>query len=159
MLAKPQAVEFKEVDVQSLINQLVLLMEIQGILNNVQIESVIDSSIPAIHCDMNQMKQVLINLLKNSIEPMPKGGSISLRVQQADEHYIRITIEDEGEGIPPERLSRLGEPFYSLKEKGTGLGIMICQRIIREHHGELRFHSVVNEGTTVEILLPIQQGK
>lgn len=159
VLAKPQAVEFKEVDFHALINQLVLLMEIQGILNNVQIQTDLNSTLPFIHCDINQIKQVLINLLKNSIEAMPKGGTIFLRVQQVDDTYIQITIEDQGEGIPPDRLTRLGEPFYSLKEKGTGLGIMICHRIINDHRGKLRFQSTVNTGTTVEILLPILPDK
>ena len=78
---------------------------------------------------------------------------------EKEEGYGKITIQDNGSGIPPERMKHLGEPFYSTKEKGTGLGLMICQKIIKEHHGSLSIQSNVSEGTTVTILLPIAKEK
>lgn len=101
----------------------------------------------------NQMKQLVMNLLKNAIEAMPSGGNIKLELSR-DEEFVRLKIIDEGMGIPSDRLKHIGEPFYSLKEKGTGLGMMICYKILRDHNGELHIKSKMNVGTTVEVLLP-----
>jgi signal transduction histidine kinase len=113
------------------------------------------SILPTIQCDGNQLKQVFINILKNAIEAMPHGGNIFIETMQAENHSLLINITDEGCGIPQDRISRLGEPFYSLKEKGTGLGLMMCYKIIEEHNGKLHITSELNKGTTVNIRLPI----
>ncbi|SFB03449.1 MULTISPECIES: PAS domain S-box protein [unclassified Bacillus (in: firmicutes)] len=101
----------------------------------------------------NQMKQLVMNLLKNAIEAMPSGGNIKLDLS-GDEQFVKLKIIDEGMGIPSERLKHIGEPFYSLKEKGTGLGMMICYKILRDHGGEMHIKSKMYVGTTVEVLLP-----
>ncbi len=107
-----------------------------------------------IHCDSHQIKQVVLNVMKNALEALPNGGLLSVQLQREND-YAKISIQDNGAGIPPERMKHLGEPFYSTKEKGTGLGLMICQKIIKEHNGSISIQSNVNEGTTVNILLPI----
>ena len=85
---------------------------------------------------------------------MPKGGRIDVKVKEKEEGKISIQIIDQGIGIPKERLPTLGEPFYTTKEKGTGLGLMTCYKIIEGHKGKLTIQSELNEGTTVEIILP-----
>jgi signal transduction histidine kinase len=85
---------------------------------------------------------------------MPSGGSIDVKVKVKEEGKISIQIIDQGIGIPKERIPTLGEPFYTTKEKGTGLGLMTCYKIIETHNGELTIESEVNEGTTIEIILP-----
>lgn len=69
--------------------------------------------------------------------------------------FVSVQVVDHGCGIPQNRMARLGEPFYSLKEKGTGLGLMICYKIIKEHKGTLHIESEVGRGTAVEIILPL----
>jgi two-component system, sporulation sensor kinase A len=101
----------------------------------------------------NQLKQLFINLLKNAIESMDKDGEIHIKIGTRDDTVI-IDLKDQGCGIPPERLKTLGEPFYTTKEKGTGLGLMVCFKIIEEHGGTIQFSSVEKEGTRVEIELP-----
>jgi len=85
---------------------------------------------------------------------MPKGGSIEIKVKENEEDNISILIIDQGIGIPKERIPTLGEAFYSTKEKGTGHGLMTCFKIIESHNAKLTIQSKLNEGTTIEIILP-----
>lgn len=154
VLAKPTAAVFAEKDIKELIKDVVTLINTQSILNNVQIFVEFECDLPRISCEENQLKQVLLNLLKNAIEAMPSGGNIDVKVKVKEEGKISIQIIDQGIGIPKERIPTLGEPFYTTKEKGTGLGLMTCYKIIESHNGELTIDSEVNEGTTIEIILP-----
>lgn len=154
VLSKPSASIYVEKDLNELMKDVMTLMNSQLMLNNVQIFSELDSNISKICCEEAQLKQVFLNLFKNAIEAMPNGGNIYLKVKESDEGRILIKVIDEGVGIPPERIPTLGEPFYTTKEKGTGLGLMTCYKIIESHKGQLSIHSEVNKGTTIEIVLP-----
>lgn len=154
VLAKPTAAVFAEKDVRDLIKDVVTLINTQSILNNVQIFVELECDLPNISCEENQLKQVFLNLLKNAIEAMPSGGNIDVKVKRKEEGKISIQIIDQGVGIPKERIPTLGEPFYTTKEKGTGLGLMTCYKIIESHNGQLTIDSEVNEGTTIEVILP-----
>jgi PAS domain S-box-containing protein len=154
VLAKPTAAVFAEKDVKELIKDVVTLINTQSILNNVQIFVEFECDLPKISCEENQLKQVFLNLLKNSIEAMPTGGNIDVKVKAKEEGKISIQISDQGIGIPKDRIPTLGEPFYTTKEKGTGLGLMTCYKIIESHNGQLTIDSEVNQGTTIEIILP-----
>lgn len=154
VLAKPTAAVYMTRDIKMLLKDVVTLINNQSLLNNVQIFVEFDNDLPLISCEENQLKQVFLNLLKNAIEAMPKGGNINLLVKEKEEGKISIQIIDQGVGIPQERISTLGEPFYTTKEKGTGLGLMTCYKIIEGHNGELNIYSKINEGTTIEIILP-----
>jgi len=154
VLAKPTAAVYVEGDVKVLIKDVVTLIGTQSILNNVEIFVNFDQDLPKISCEENQLKQVFLNLFKNAIEAMPQGGIIEVKVKDIEEGKISIKIIDQGIGIPKERLSTLGEPFYTTKEKGTGLGLMTCFKIIESHKGVLTIESTVNKGTTIEITLP-----
>ncbi|WP_462413541.1 ATP-binding protein [Neobacillus sp. Marseille-QA0830] len=154
VLAKPSAAVFVEQDVSELIKEVITLSNTQSILNNVEIEVDFDEGLPKVFCEENQIKQVILNLIKNAMEAMPKGGKIFVAIKAMQEGQISIRIQDQGIGIPKERIPTLGEPFYTTKEKGTGLGLMTCYKIIENHNGKLSIQSAVNEGTTVEIILP-----
>lgn len=154
VLAKPTAAVFAEKDVKALIKDVVTLINTQSILSNVQIFVEYESDLPTISCEENQLKQVFLNLLKNAIEAMPNGGNIDVKVFANGEGTVSIQIIDQGIGIPEDRIPTLGEPFYTTKEKGTGLGLMTCFKIIESHNGKLSIHSVEKEGTAIEITLP-----
>ncbi|MDF2960230.1 MAG: sensor signal transduction histidine kinase [Paenibacillus sp.] len=154
MLAKPQAVTYKKRQIEPVLRDVISLLRSQANLNGVQMLLQIHSTIPAVHCEENQLKQVFINLLKNSIEAMPAGGIIRIYAQQSADGKVSIVLQDQGGGIPAEKLSRLGEPFFTTKEKGSGLGLMISQKILNEHGGTLRFNSEPGHGTTAAIILP-----
>ncbi len=107
----------------------------------------------------NQLKQVFINIIKNGVESIPenRNGHVCITLGSSDDHAF-IYVEDNGTGMDPERVERLGEPFYSTKEKGTGLGLAVCQKIIQRHKGSLTFKTEKDVGTTVEIRLPLWKG-
>jgi two-component system sporulation sensor kinase A len=146
---------FKEKEIKSLIKDIVTLINTQAIMNNIQIFVEFEPGIPMIVCEENQLKQVFINILKNSIEAMPNGGMIDVKVKTKEKDKVSINFIDQGPGIPEDRIPTLGEPFYTTKEKGTGLGLMTSYKIIETHDGELKISSKINEGTTVEVILPL----
>lgn len=156
VFAKPQAERFRMAQVSDIIRDIVMLIDSEARLNNVKIEIRCEDRLPEIRCETNQLKQVFLNLLKNGMEAMPEGGSIRVEAGRSPEgRELVLRFVDEGEGIPEEHLSRLGEPFYSTKENGNGLGLMVSQQIISNHKGTLRFQSKLGQGTCVEIRLPI----
>ncbi|WP_251551523.1 ATP-binding protein [Neobacillus muris] len=154
-LGKPQAVKLVLADARELIESTVELISPQALMNGVEIRVTAEESGFFITCEQNQLKQVFLNLFKNAIEAMPGGGKIQVQLRKGEEGICMVSIKDQGCGIPAEILPRLGEPFYTLKEKGTGLGIMICTKIIKQHHGTITFESKENEGTLVQIQLPL----
>ena len=155
VVAKPQAVKIQPNDISILIDQVVMLLEPQAIMNNIQIRTDCTPDIPLVPCEGNQLKQVFVNILKNAIESMQKGGEILIQINKLDNHQISLRFIDQGCGIPKERIPYLGEPFYSIKEEGIGLGLMICYKIIEAHKGKICIESEVNKGTTIDITLPI----
>lgn len=156
-IAKPSTIHHVPTDIIALVENVVYFMQPQAHLFNVQMAIHADRHLLPILCDPHQMKQVLINVLKNAIESMPKGGSVQVSVKMIDDQTILISVKDHGVGIPADKLPKLGEPFFSMKENGTGLGLMVCHRIIEAHKGDIRIESKVNEGTKVDILLPISK--
>ncbi|MET3939006.1 two-component system, sporulation sensor kinase E [Paenibacillus sp. PvP094] len=155
ILAKPQAVHFQERDIRFILGDVISLLDSQAHLHGVEFVLNASSDSAMVHCEENQLKQVFINLLKNGMEAMPNGGSIRIRLDHDEElNRVRIEIKDEGIGIPEEMMPKLGEPFFTNKESGTGLGLMVSQRIIQSHKGMMDIKSVMNKGTTVIIDLP-----
>ncbi|WJE23286.1 PAS domain S-box protein [Bacillus cereus] len=155
-LAKPEALEIKTNDLNVLMKQIVMLLEPQAIMNCIQITTEFTSDTSFILCEGNQLKQAFINVLKNAIEATPMGGEILIQIEYApDKKQVNIQFTDYGCGIEKERLPYLGEPFYSIKENGIGLGLMICYKIIEKHQGKILIESEVGKGTTVNISLPI----
>ncbi|PLS03069.1 PAS domain-containing sensor histidine kinase [Neobacillus cucumis] len=155
ILAKPHATKFQEKDFNQIIRETVDLLSAQAVLHNVQFVTDYDSEIPLVFCEPNQLKKVFINVIKNAIEVMPLGGKITVTTKKQDNGQIQISIQDEGSGIPKEMIKKLGEPFYTTKDQGTGLGLMVSYRIINEHQGKIRIDSEEGKGTTFYIELPL----
>lgn len=155
VLAKPQVVNFQPRKIQPIIEHTIKLIETQAIIQNVQIHKAIDENIPEVQCEENQIKQVIVNILKNAVESMPNGGNITIEASRENNNYALIKIADEGCGIPQNRLKKIGEPFYTTKEKGTGLGLMVSYRIIESHGGSIRVESEEGKGTIFIIKLPL----
>lgn len=154
LLSKPQAVTFQRRPLAGIMEQVMFLLESQANLNNVTIEMDNGSDPLYIHCEENQIKQVFINLMKNGIESMPNGGRIRIETRLAGNGFIRIRFQDEGSGLSQELLQKLGQPFYTTKEKGTGLGLMVSFKIIETHRGTISFQSELGRGTTIDVMLP-----
>jgi two-component system sporulation sensor kinase A len=159
LLAKPQETKFQINELWSIIRQVIALMETKAVMNNVQFRYSEPEDRLELECDENQLKQVFINIMQNAIEAMPRGGYLTIRTDRPAPDRLYLSITDQGCGIPEERIARLGEPFYSSKEKGTGLGLMVSYQIIQKHQGMIHVSSKLNEGTTFEITLPINQNR
>lgn len=113
--------------------------------------------LPAVYCQLSQLNQVFMNLLINAAQAIKGKGDITIRtLRSGQEAWIEIT--DTGEGIEPQHINRLFEPFFTTKPvgKGTGLGLPISQNIVKAHGGRIEVNSVVGEGTTFRVILPIQ---
>ncbi|MGE7852616.1 ATP-binding protein [Bacillus paramycoides] len=158
-IAKTDEIPTEKKNIYKIFENVVSLINTKAIMTNIQVELIADSSEIIIECSENQMKQVFINILQNSIEAMPDGGKISIHMKEMNEDGVIIDIVDEGIGIPEERIKRLGEPFYSTKEKGTGIGLMLSYKIIESHQGAISIMSDVGVGTTVTIYLPKTQSE
>ncbi|TXK71755.1 PAS domain S-box protein [Paenibacillus sp. N3.4] len=159
-VSKPQAIHFETRTLDAIMTSTIELLQPQALLGNIEIEADLTPDLPPVSCDEHQLKQVFINILKNALESMSQGGIMRIEAKPINQgRNICIRFIDQGCGIAPERLPKLGEPFYSTKEKGTGLGLMVCYRIIEAHGGLMAIRSKLEEGTTVEITLPSIQSK
>lgn len=155
LISKPHVSQFRRVDFRCMMNDVISLINTQAIMNNVQIIMRLETEKTELIADENQLKQVFINLLKNAIEAMPDGGDICICIAIHNNDFLVVTVTDTGCGIPQERILQLGEPFYTTKEKGTGLGLMVSYKIIEAHRGKIRINSELNRGTSVEVMLPV----
>ncbi|TVY01877.1 ATP-binding protein [Paenibacillus cremeus] len=155
-LAKPQAVQLTCTEVRELMDYTVEMLAPQALLNNIEFIRGYGTEALPITCASNQIKQVFLNILKNAMEAMPRGGEIRISLCKEAGEVCLISIQDQGSGISEEMIPRLGQPFYSLKEKGTGLGLMISHKIIKQHQGSITYQSKLDEGTLIEIRLPME---
>ncbi len=152
VLAKPQDMKFSEHNIVILMNDVVTLLKPEANLNGTSISIKGNESIPIIRCEANQLKQVFINIIKNSIEASATSVSIEFSIAS---DQVTVNVKDNGQGIEKARIKHLGEPFYSSKEKGTGLGLTVSSRIIETHRGNITFESTLGKGTEVHLRLPI----
>jgi PAS domain S-box-containing protein len=114
------------------------------------------SRLPPIMIDPGQIKQTLVNLIKNALQAMTKGGVLTVQTGAGGDG-VWVSVADTGGGIPQEQINRIFEPFYTTKKKGTGLGLMIVQRIVRSHGGRIELESHVDKGTSFRIWLPLHE--
>ena len=112
--------------------------------------------LPASPLDATQIQQALVNLIKNAMHAMTKGGTLTLQTGEGADG-VWVSVADTGGGIPQEQINRIFEPFYTTKKKGTGLGLMIVQRIVRAHGGRIDLESHVGRGTTFRLWLPLHE--
>lgn len=153
MLSKPSLPNYREVKLTDVLHSILPLMRAEAMLHGVQI---MDHSAPdtQIHVDVEQFKQILLNLMKNGIEAMKEGGVLTIE-SHVEEKTVHIVVRDTGEGIAPEYLVRIFDPFFSLKEEGTGLGLPISRRMVENHGGEINIQSKRGQGTEFDIALPL----
>lgn len=156
LLAKPKEYEFEPKNLVSLLKTVVTIANTQAILYNIEIVTKFppDMKDVMVNCEENKLKQVFLNLLRNGIEAMKAEGQIIIEMAKRGEMVV-ISFIDHGEGIPEEVLHNLGKRFYTTKDDGTGLGLMISMNIIREHQGDIAIQSKKDEGTRIDVSLPL----
>ncbi len=141
-------------NVNDIVETTYALLEGKARKKHVEFEKVLDPDIPLSMVDPNQIKQVLVNLVKNALEATNQGGKISICTELND-HHIRIRVSDTGKGIPRGLLGEIFHPFFTTKKRGTGLGLSMCYKIIKNHGGEIQVQSKLREGSIFTINLPI----
>jgi len=151
--SKTPPLEFKSWNINGLIESALNLIQYDKRAKDIKIEKELSPDIPEIITDGNQLSQVFINIILNAFDAMPEGGTLFLRSYMTD-GKITIEFEDTGLGIPKENLSRIFDPFYTTKEKGTGLGLAVSYSIIKKLNGLLTVESEINKGTRFRITLP-----
>ena len=152
--AKPPRLELRPLNLGHVIEEVLSLMKTKFDRSRVRVSQEI-SGLPEIKGDYEKMTQVLINLLHNSIQAMPEGGKLEIRVQEIfddNQRRVLLRVEDSGQGIPEEYRKKVFDPFFTTKEGGTGLGLSIVYSIIKEHHGSIELESQVGKGTVFAII-------
>lgn len=150
---KPTTHINERIEVGNQLQRVVKIIQSYGMNHNVEIKNEIPGE-SWIYANSQRLHQSLINILKNAIESMPNGGIVLITYSSTNNGYIRISIKDQGVGMTKEQIDRLGYPYYSLKETGTGLGMMVSFQIIQSFNGKIEVISEKNKGTEFIILLP-----
>ena len=155
--SKPEEEKRRPIKIDELIEGILLVMEKQMKESNIQVEISFNPDIPEIMASTNQMRQVMLNILKNAKEAMPKGGTLTVRTSREDNRVL-IHIQDTGMGVPEENRDKIFEAFFTTKQKvkGVGLGLSVCYGIIKDHGGDIKVESEEGKGTTFVISLPIE---
>lgn len=159
--ARPREVAPIEFALADLIAETLRLLDAAVTAKHVGVCSMVPPSLPPIHADRDQLKQVLLNLFQNAIEALPDGGRLDITVgwlAQEGESGVVITVADIGCGIAPNDLGHVFEPFFTTgKYHGTGLGLALCRNIIEAHRGDIHLTSEVGQGTSVRVWIPFRQ--
>lgn len=153
--AKRMDVKIEVLDLNAVLLETLGFLEREAQYRNVALNTELAPDLPAIPTDHGQIQQVFLNILNNALAAVPDGGRIVLRSWNEDDHFVGISVEDNGCGMSEETCKHMFEPFFTTKkEKGTGLGMSITYGIVKRLGGDIRVQSKLNEGTTVTILLP-----
>jgi two-component system NtrC family sensor kinase len=161
---QPSPEDWRPTDVPAVLDSVLELSAKQLQYSRITVEWMPSNGVPPVWANMNNLKQVFLNLVLNAIDAMPQGGKLCLSATLAEmvpkhkaevEPAVRIEMSDTGVGMSPEIVSRIFEPFYTTKEQGSGLGLAISYGIIEAHGGQISVNSHEGEGTTFTILLPV----
>jgi len=152
--SKSREAKLKEANINDIVRKSVQLMQNTLNLSNIEPNINLERNLPRVRVDEHQIEQVLVNLIVNAAQAMSPGGKLSIETRKGDEDKVYIYVKDTGQGIPPEYLPNIFDPFFSTKSSGTGLGLSVSYGIIKNHKGNIRVESTVRVGTTFTIELP-----
>ncbi len=150
---RPTRPQLRPENVNTIVEEAVRFFAAEIKDRDIVVEQELRSDLPLLHLDRDQMKQAFYNVIKNSFEAMKRRGILHIRTDM-DESHVLIRFTDTGGGISAENLSHVFEPYFTTKPSGTGLGLLIVRRIVREHGGELSMESSEGKGLTLTIRLP-----
>ncbi len=154
---RPTKPNMEPVDLQEIVNYTLDFMHIELAEHNVKIEKRFEEIVPLVLGDENQLKQAFFNIIKNAMQAMSTGGGITIECYVNEEKEIlSLAMSDTGSGISAEDITKVFDPYFTKKNKGTGLGLMIVERIIREHGAELLVESDPGKGTKFIINFPLR---
>lgn len=157
VLSKPHVENTKDLSITNVCLTIATFLQFEFQSKNISFEQHIPNENYIIHADENQIKQVIINILRNSIEAVEQDGRISLHLYTTSPSDITIEVRDNGSGMNQEVLSKIFDPFFTTKEDGTGLGMMLTKRIIESYAGHIDIESISQQGTSIFITFPLVQ--
>jgi PAS domain S-box-containing protein len=153
---RPMDMDFRKGNLNALIGELIEFVGFELEEAHIGCTLALDPELPDTEFDDRYMKQALLNLVKNAIAAMPAGGNLTIKTETQEEDML-LRVSDTGIGIPEEHISKIFEPYFTTKETGSGLGLTLVFKIIREHQGEITVKSKAGEGSCFTIGLPIPQ--
>jgi len=155
---KPESVDLVAADIKTIIDEIQPLAEVDAKANNIAITFDISTNLPEIIADQLQIQQVLLNLLRNGIDAMhdsvPEDRRLEVNCYIASHDTVCIDVIDHGHGITEEAGKRLFHPFFTTKASGMGMGLAICETIVKSHGGALSFSNNLSGGATFSVTLP-----
>jgi two-component system, sporulation sensor kinase E len=155
---RPAPVQLKIASLNNIAEKTLELLRPEIENRGLAVKTKLAHNLTATPVDATQLQQVLVNLVKNAAQAMTTGGTLTLQTgETGDEVWVSVT--DSGGGIPQEQINRIFEPFYTTKKKGSGLGLMIVQRIVRAHNGRIELENHVGRSTTFRVWLPLHERK
>ncbi|GAX89946.1 PAS domain-containing sensor histidine kinase [Effusibacillus lacus] len=155
LLTNPSAPKYQWVSVPDLLHEMTDQFSSVAELNQITFELEIEPDLPEIRADLHQIRQVVINLVRNAFDCLSPGGFIRIRASLSQEHLV-ISVFNNGPVIPTEIRPKIFDPFFTTKDQGRGLGLAICYRIVENHSGQLHVESLEGHGTTFSVQLPLQ---
>jgi signal transduction histidine kinase len=155
-LARLPQPDLQPSNISSLLDEFLDFIEPETQQLHIKVVRDFHENLPQVDLDSSQIKQALLNIILNANQSMSAGGQLTVKAYRTDDH-MSIDIIDTGEGMPPDRIGKLFDLFYSTKKEGTGLGLPIAGRIVNMHGGEIRVKSQEGKGTTFSILLPLHE--
>ena len=153
---RPTKPDLQRTGVNDVVTESLALLEREIKDRDILVELELADGLPQCLADRAQLQQAFYNLIKNALQAMRAGGILRVRTE-ANADYVAVSFIDTGHGIAPEHIGRVFEPYFTTKTEGTGLGLMIVQRIVREHGGTLDVESDIGRGTTVRLKLPLTE--
>ncbi|MBV8532981.1 MAG: PAS domain-containing protein [Verrucomicrobia bacterium] len=150
---RPSTPQFETHDLNEILEESVAFLRTEIRDRDIIVELDLDPTLPPVEVDRDQMKQAFYNVIKNAFQAMKTGGILHIRSWQ-NELYVSVSFNDTGGGIPQDKMSKLFQPYFTTKPSGSGLGLLIVRRIVREHGGEIEIESNEGKGVRVTIHLP-----
>jgi signal transduction histidine kinase len=155
--ARPQQPNLSTCQIDEIIDKNLAFLASQIEANGYRVDKTYDPELPAIMADADMLYQAFLNILINAMQAMPDGGHIQVQTELEND-TITVTFLDEGDGIPEDILGKIWDPFFTTKEKGTGLGLGIVRNIIQAHEGEIEIQNRSLRGSKIVVRLPVQRG-
>lgn len=154
--SKPLRLKMEKIHLGSFLEKEISMLRESEVCQGTNLELSVEGD-PVVRADQGRLKQVLVNLVKNSLEAMEGGGTVLVRAAKGSHGHVEIRVEDNGKGIPEDKIEKLFQPFFTTKPGGTGLGLPLCRKIVEDHGGDITLGPRPGGGTVVTIKLPQEE--
>jgi two-component system, NtrC family, sensor histidine kinase AtoS len=152
--ARPEDMQLGPVALDPLVEEVLKMVRPEAEAARVALRHTADAGLPPVEADAGMLRQALFNLAVNAVQAMPEGGRLDIHCGPARDGRVEVRVADTGIGMPPERLERIFDLYYTTKPKGSGIGLSMVYRAIQLHQGDITVESVPGAGTTFTITLP-----